>query len=66
MSSKDALKLNGFFRIKLGEKKGGREIVVGDSGWKKNEVTNLGFQNYVCNLIGALAGSKQVELSERL
>lgn len=57
---KDELVLRGFYRIKLGEEKDGKTIVVGDSGWKQNEVTNLGFQNYVCNLIGALAGSKQV------
>lgn len=50
----------GFFRLKIGESKNGKQIVVGDTGWKKNEVTNLGFQNYVCGLIGAVAGSKQV------
>lgn len=55
-----ALQLRGFFRVKIGEKKKGKKIVVGDSGWQENEVTNLGFQNYVVNLIGALAGSKQV------
>jgi len=60
MSAKQALALRGFFRIKIGEKKEGKDIVVGDSGWKQNEVTNLGFQNYVCALIGAVAGSKQV------
>ena len=54
------LALRGFFRVKLGEEKNGKKIVVGDSGWKKNEVTNLGFQNYVCALIGGLNGSKQV------
>lgn len=55
--------LQGFFRIKLYEtqnENGEKAVEVGDSGWKKNEVTNLGFQNYVCNLIGGLAGSKQV------
>ena len=57
---KQALTLRGFFRIKLGEEKKGKKIVVGDSGWCENEVTNLGFQNYVCALIGGIAGSKQV------
>lgn len=56
----DSLKLRGFFRIQLGEEKNGETIIVGDSKWRKNEVTNLGFQNYVCALIGGLAGSKQV------
>ena len=56
----DGLKLQGFFRIRLGEEKEGKGIIVGDSGWNKNEVMNLGFQNYVCALIGGVAGSKQV------
>ncbi len=58
--TKDIILPQGFFRIKLGEKKNGKQVIVGDTGWRKNEVTNLGFQNYVCNLIGALAGSVQV------
>jgi hypothetical protein len=58
--TKEKAILRGFYRLKLGETKNGEEIIVGDSGWHENEVTNLGFQNYVCNLIGALAGSKQV------
>jgi len=57
---KEIILPQGFFRLKLGEVKNGKEIIVGDSGWKKNEVTNLGFQNYICALIGAVAGSKQV------
>ena len=60
MSHKEALTLRGFYRVKLGEEKNGKKIVVGDSGWHENQVTNLGFQNYVCALIGGLAGSKQV------
>ena len=60
MSHKEALQLRGFLRIKLGEERTGKKIIVGDSGWKENQVTNLGFQNYVCALIGGLAGSKQV------
>lgn len=57
---KEALTLRGFSRVKLGEDKNGKTEVVGDSGWNQNQVTNLGFQNYVCALIGSLAGSKQV------
>ncbi len=60
MQNKQELALRGFFRVKLGEKKNGKQIIVSDSGWKKNEVTNLGFQNYVCALMGAVSGSKQV------
>jgi len=54
------LSVRGFFRLQLGEGDNGKKVIVGDSGWRKNEVTNLGFQNYICSLIGGLAGSKQV------
>jgi hypothetical protein len=60
MQNQQPLALRGFFRVKLGEEKNGKQVVVSDSGWKKNEVTNLGFQNYVCALIGELSGSVQV------
>ncbi len=52
----------GFFRVRLGESKDGKTLVVGASGWDKNEVTTLGFQNYICALMGDLAGSKQIEM----
>jgi len=52
--------IRGFYRVQLGEKKNGKTKVVGDSGWNENEVMNLGFQNYICALIGSVAGSKQV------
>ena len=39
--------LRGMFRIKIGEEKDGKLKIVGDSGWKKNEVTNLGFAHYI-------------------
>ena len=60
MGTNQALALRGFFRVKLGEEKEGKKIIVGDSGWRENEVTNLGFQNYVCALIGSVTGSVQV------
>ena len=34
--------------------------VVGDSGWKRNQITNLGYQNYIVGSLGAIAGSSQV------
>jgi hypothetical protein len=60
MKQNESLNLRGFFRLKLGHEENGKTVVDGDSGWKENQVTNLGFQNYVVNLIGSLAGSKQV------
>lgn len=52
----DGLKVKGFFRVQLTED--GR--IIGDSGWKKNQVTNLGFNQYLVSALGAIAGSKQV------
>lgn len=57
---RQGMSVTGMFRVKLGEEKDGKVTVVGDSGWKKNEVTNLGFQNYIVGRIGNLAASKYV------
>jgi hypothetical protein len=52
----DGLKIKGMFRIQLTED--GK--LVGDSGWKKNQITNDGFNDYLCKALGAVSGSKQV------
>lgn len=57
---KDAIKVRGFFRIQITEDKNGKNIIVGDSGWKKNQVVNLGFQDYLCQTLGGMAGSKTI------
>lgn len=49
---KDGLKLRGFFRVQITE--AGK--VVGDSGWKENQVTNLGIQDYLVNPLMGAAG----------
>jgi len=56
MRTKDTMKIKGFARVQLMDKDG---RVIGDSGWNRNTVVNLGFQDYVCATIGAVAGSKQ-------
>jgi len=48
--------IRGMFRIHL--MKNGQ--LVGDSGWVGNTIVNLGFNQYLVSLIGAIAGSKQV------
>ena len=55
------LSVRGMFRLQLGEDENGKPKIMGDSGWKKNEVMNDGFQNYICALIGSLGGSVQVQ-----
>lgn len=41
----DSAGVRGFFRVQINED--GR--VVGDSGWRENQVTNLGIQRYLVN-----------------
>lgn len=61
MSIKDHVTLQGFSRIKIGEEKDGKLVIIGDSGWRgPNEIVNLGFQDYICRSIGSIAGSKYV------
>lgn len=49
-------KARGFFRLQITED--GK--VVGDSGWAENQITDLGFNQYLVSTLGAIAGSKQV------
>ena len=53
---KETLKVKGFARLQIME----GDLMVGDSGWQRNTVVNLGFQDYIVGAIGAVAGSKQV------
>lgn len=59
---KDGLKVSGFIRLKIGEPdENGRIVkVAGDTGFHKNTVVNLGFQHYLVELAGAIAGSSQI------
>ena len=58
MKTRTPVKVKGFYRVQLVNKDTGK--IEGDSGWVRNTVVNLGFQDYICKSIGALAGSKQV------
>lgn len=55
-SLNDSLKVRGFFRLQINED--GK--VVGDSGWKENQIVNDGFDQYICRSMAGIAGSKQV------
>lgn len=49
--------VRGFFRVNVSES--GR--IVGDSGWRENQVTNLGINQYLVNwLLGDTANGKSV------
>lgn len=56
----EEIALRGFFRLKVVENNNGQTKVVGDTGWTKNQITNLGKDQYLAQLLGAMAGSKQV------
>ncbi len=53
----EAIRVKGAFRLNIVEPDG---KIVGDSGWVKNLVTNLGFNQYLVSAIGSIAGSKYV------
>lgn len=55
--SKDSVKVRGFFRVHIVNPDGSLE---GDSGWRKNQVVNLGFQDYLCQTLAGMAGSKTI------
>lgn len=52
------VKLKGCLRVRLGEEKNGKQKIVGDSGWVKNMIVNLGVQDYLIDWLGAGAGGK--------
>jgi len=54
--TKDGITAKGFFRLQINED--GK--VVGDSGWRKNVVVNLGFQDYLSKGLGGITGSKSI------
>jgi hypothetical protein len=54
----NTIKIRGFFKLQIEDGPSGK--IVGDSGWIENQVTNLGFKLYLCDNIGASAGSKQI------
>ena len=53
---KDAIKVQGTYRLNVTQD--GK--IVGDSGWKHNQVVNLGFLDYLTKTLGAVSGSKQI------
>ena len=59
-ATKEAVKVNGFFRLQITEDTEKGVEVVGDSGWQKNQVTNLGFRDY---LVDALLNNSPISVS---
>lgn len=53
----EGIRARGFFRLQITEDGKG---VIGDSGWRENQVVNLGFQDYLCKTLAGSAGSKTI------
>ena len=54
---KTQVKIEGFSRVAIEE----NGKIVSDSGWiGPNQITNAGFLNFLCHLLGASAGSSQI------
>lgn len=54
--TKEKVGVKGMFRLQITED--GK--IVGDSGWKRNTVTNLGFNQYLVSSLGSISGSKYI------
>jgi hypothetical protein len=60
--TKDSVKVQGMFRVNITE----NGKVVGDSGWRKNQITNLGFNQYLVGSLGNISGkpAKQIAITD--
>lgn len=56
MAVENAITIKGMFRVHIEE----NGKIVGDSGWRPNQVTNLGFNQFVVSSLGSIAGSKYI------
>lgn len=50
----EGIKARGFFRLQIQDQDG---KVAGDTGWRENQVTNLGFEQYLCYALGTAIGT---------
>ncbi len=53
----EGVKIKGSFRLQIVDPDG---TITGDSGWRTNQITNLGFNQYLVSALGGIAGSKQI------
>jgi len=57
-TTQEGIKIRGFFRLQIEDGPTGE--IVGDSGWRENQVTNLGFNEYLVKTLGSISGSLYV------
>lgn len=53
----EPIKVRGFFRVQIADPDGS---VKGDSGWKENQVVNLGYNEFLVKALGSISGSLYV------
>lgn len=53
----EGMKVRGMFRVQICNPDG---TIAGDSGFQSNQIVNDGFNDFLCKLLGALSGSKQI------
>ncbi len=53
----EGMKVRGFFRVNITNEDGS---LHGDSGWRENQITNDGFNNFLAKLLGGISGSSQI------
>lgn len=58
MDTQELVKVKGSFRLQIEDGPTGE--IVGDTGWVTNQVTNLGFNQYIVSALGSIAGSKYI------
>ena len=59
-SHSDGMKVRGFFRVQITEDGKG---VIGDSGWRENQVTNLGIRQYIVDWLCSGAGKSVTHMA---
>ena len=57
---KDKSGVRGFYRLQIVEDENGARKVVGDSGYKENQITNQAKVNFLAQALGSLSGSSFV------
>lgn len=59
MKQSEGIKVRGFFRVQVCAPDDPSKV-IGDSGYLPNAIVNVGFQDFLCALLGNTTGSKQV------
>lgn len=56
----DRVGVRGFYRLQVVDDPSGKPKIVGDTGWRENTITNVGFQFGITSCLGGVANSSQI------